>query len=254
MAGVLRSAIVARVRQRANMESALPASDQFVTDSELQGMVNQSAFALYDLMIQAGGGGIPKKEATLTMIVGTSEYDMPVDMYRLVGVRTRASQAPWVVELEAFQDRELPLLLTMANNGYTFPENTRYQMRSKNNSVSAYQNTIEFQPPPRQVFTIVLRYIPLPIFTDPGGADYYIECGDFWDEWIVWDCVVQVLGKMDQDVTAAMAQRNQVETRVRAACTERDAATVDRVVDYQGTLRFFASPRGLWGRGFGWPY
>lgn len=254
MAGVLRSEIVSRVRLRANLESSQASVDQFVTDAELQGMVNDSSRSLYDLMIQAGGGGLPKKEATLTMVVGQSEYDMPADMYRLVGVRTRASQAPWVVELEAFQDRELPGLLTMANSGFTFPENTRYQMKSSNNSVAPYVNTIELQPPPRQVFNVVLRYIPLPIYTDPGGSDYYIECGDFWDEWIVWDCVVKVYSKMDQDPSQPMAQRAQVEARVRSACVERDSATVDRVVDMQGSLRFFSSPRGLWGRGFGWPY
>jgi hypothetical protein len=254
VAGVLRSEIVTRVRLRANMESSAQAVNQFVTDAELEGMVNDSSRSLYDLMIQAGGGGLPKREHTFQTVVGQTDYDMPADIYRLVGVRTRASQAPWVVELEAFQDRELPMLLTTANSGFTFPENTRYQMKSANNSVTAYVNKIELQPAPRQVFQVVLRYIPVPIYTDPGGADYYIECGDFWDEWIVWDCVCKVYSKLDQDPSQPLAQRAQVEARVRAACVERDSATVDRVVDMQGSLRFFSSPRGLWGRGYGWPY
>lgn len=242
MAGVLRSDVITKVRQRANFESSLPAVDQFVTDAELEVMADDSAKHLYDLMISHGGAGLPKENGQITTIVDQSSYDLNARVYRLTSIWVPVSGANAFVELPAFQDRDVARLLSLAaQNNATQPQDYAYQLRTPSNGATAAPPVLDLLPPPQQVFVLGYRYVPTPVVQGPGGAPIYYEVGNGWDEWIIWDCVAQCLGKSEQDPSFAMAQRDRAERRVINMATERDSNEPDRYVDFQGGLRDLAS-------------
>ena len=72
------------VRQRADIVN----STQFYTDEELNSYINQSAFELYDLLIQKYGDNYYVKTPAYDFFTdGTSEfYPLPSDFYKLLGV------------------------------------------------------------------------------------------------------------------------------------------------------------------------
>lgn len=83
MAAVTLAALRAKARERADMVGSL-----FITDTadSLDQWINEGAQKLHDLYVQAYGEDYVEKSAVLTTIAGTSDYALPADFYKLLGV------------------------------------------------------------------------------------------------------------------------------------------------------------------------
>lgn len=88
-----------QVRQRADMQSI--AAQQFVTDTELNGYINQSYTEFYDLLVVACGQEYFLNEAAIITGGGVDIYDLPPDFYRLLGVDAQINSTQSVT-LEPF--------------------------------------------------------------------------------------------------------------------------------------------------------
>ena len=88
------------VRQRADMVNS-----EFVSDAELSGYVNQSLFALYDLLVTTYGEDYFVEEAS-AVTDGGEFVELPRDFYKLLGVDLLVSGAQGRVTLRQFTRME----------------------------------------------------------------------------------------------------------------------------------------------------
>ena len=69
MAAITEAKLVARVRQRADMESNL-----FVSDVEVQTYINAALSELHDILVQTYGQDYYVSSATFNTVAGTASY------------------------------------------------------------------------------------------------------------------------------------------------------------------------------------
>lgn len=136
-------------RQRADF-----VNDDFVTDSELNSIINESLFELFDELVSTYGDDYYATVSSNYTTDGTNDaYALPTDFYKLLGVDLQVSNSPngWV-SLKQFPLIErnrysVPNTVSMAG----FYTNLRYRLRD---------NNIWFTPFPvgGQVYRLI--YIP----------------------------------------------------------------------------------------------
>lgn len=220
------------VRQRADQVNS-----QFVTDLELTSYINQSAFELYDLLVQKFGNdyfvGSPYEFVTEG---GTAMYPLPADFFKLLGVDLLigANDQGWVtLKPFEFADRNrytLPNFQTFV--GYT---NTRYRLQGDN---------LWFTPEPQGGQTIRLWYVPrMPTMAADADA---LEGVSGWTEYVIVDAAIKCMAKEESDPSVLMAQKQGLIQRIEAAAENRNIAQPQRVSDVLGSEM-------LWSPGGGYP-
>ena len=91
-----------RVRERADMENS-----NFISDSELTSIINQSLFELYDLLIGAYDDYFIAEPILFSLAGGeaSSSYPLPADFYKLRGIDFNLDGDRWV-DLGSFNFKE----------------------------------------------------------------------------------------------------------------------------------------------------
>jgi hypothetical protein len=203
-----------RVRQRADMETS-----QFVTDSEINGLINASIAELYDVIAQKYGNDYFAVSTQFTLANGAQSQALPADFYKLLGVDSRLDQNAWqTVNRFEFSERNLrdsQLLRIPAGN----PE-FRYKL---------FGNEIRFDVPMSQSTEIRVWYVPFPVqlVADVDTFDGY----NGWEEYVVVDAAIKCLEKEESDTRDLQLRKQQLETRIESAAGNRDAQNPARIVD-----------------------
>ena len=129
-------------KQRADMED-----EQFITNDEWRRMLNRSYSELYDLIVtSANSEDYFLKSGTITLVSGTSTYDLPTDFYKSRGVDLNTSGSEVPLSRYNFNERNVGGLYATASD-------MRYHIQS---------NSIVFNPKPSSSDTVTIYYIPSP--------------------------------------------------------------------------------------------
>jgi hypothetical protein len=219
------------VRQRADQVNST-----FVSDAELTSYVQQSAFELYDVMVQKYGDAYFVKAPPATITTdGTNEvFALPTDLYKLLGVDLQTNGAPngWLT-LRPFNMAErnrnwrpnaAPIV------GFT---SLRYRLHGTN---------LWLTPLPASGQTLRIWYVPrLATFT--GDTDT-LDGISGWTEYVIVDAAIKCMVKEESDPSALFAQKAALLKRIEEAAGNRDEGAPPTVSDVNG-------PDSA--SGYGWP-
>jgi len=129
-------------QQRADMENS-----QFITSDEWRRMINRSYAELYDLIVtSANSEDYFLKSGTISLVSGTSTYDLPTDFYKSRGVDLNTSGSEVPLRRYNFSERNVGGLYSTASD-------MRYHIQG---------NSIVFNPDPSSSDTVTIYYIASP--------------------------------------------------------------------------------------------
>lgn len=202
------STMVTRCRRRADMENTT-----FVTDAEIQEMVEASLGELIDLLIMYSGdsswmsartSGQDTTAGTETYTVYTNNVDMvEADIYKVLGVEVQF-QGKWR-RLKRWSHWQNSLLEDIS--GWNHENAVRYKFNWQPTMGSEAQ--ISFEPTPQGVHSFRVIYIPYPAdWSDAGFTNFLGYTG--WEEYIICDVAMKMLEKEESDVTH-LARRLQIQ-------------------------------------------
>lgn len=213
--GALRIA----ARQRADMVNS-----QFVIDAEWNSYINQSYFELYDLLVSKYGDNYYVAPPHLITTNGTDYlYNLPTNplLYKLLGVDLAlANTQDSYVTIRPFE--------FIDRNRYAVPNfqsfygltNLRYRLNG---------DKIWFTPIPAAGQTIRLWYIPR--MTELVLDSDVVDGISGWTEYIIVDAAIKAMQKEESDVSALMAQKQMLISRINAMAESRDAGSPAKVSD-----------------------
>ena len=194
----------------------------YIKDDELISYINKSGAELYDLLIGAYGNDYYLKESEFKVQHGVSDYDLPEDFYKLLGV-----------DFQITAQRKLTL------KPYMFNERNRYQEGAYWSAVIGISgpryhlqnNQIKFRPTPDGAYTLVLHYIPC--FADLENDEDVLNGVNGWEEYIILDAAIKMLMKEESDTSALERQRDRILIRINTMAENRDAGQSFKVSDVQ---------------------
>jgi hypothetical protein len=207
------------VRQRCDMVAS-----EFVTDDELDGWINASAYELYDLLVQkfSPGSYYVAPEYTFTADGSSDGYDLPDDLYKLLGVDLQLAADSWVT-VKPFTFAERNRYAYPNVQSATIPANCRYRLMG---------SQLLFTPRPTAGQVFRLWYVPkmtrLSVDTD------VLEGVSGWEEYVVVDVCIKALTKEESDPSVFLAQKAALLQRIESAAENRDAGSPATVADSQG--------------------
>lgn len=215
------------VRQRADMVNST-----FITDSELNGYINNSIAELYDLILQKYGNDYFVSSSNFNLVSGTDSYTLPADFLKLIGVDLALASNDFIT-LKPFMFSERNRYTSTSLRGYYGASFYRYRLRG---------NNIIFNPIPNVTNQITVWYVPRPttLTSDSDTFDGY----NGWEEYVIVDAAIKCLQKEESDVSVLLAQKKALEVRIEEAAGNRDAGFSPRIVDtrrieLEGDREFF---------------
>lgn len=223
-------------KQRADMVNA-----SFVSDAEWNSYIQQSAYELYDLLVQCYGNDYyVATPATITTDGTNDTYSLAADFYKLLGVDLQLTSGQNAyVTLKPFDFVE--------RNRYTLPNtlgllgvlSLQYRMRG---------DKLWFIPLPASGQTV--RYFYIPRLTEFASDSSTLDGISGWTEYVIVDAAIKAKDKEESDVQVLMAQKQGLVQRIQSAAQNRDAGSPAKVADTQGLG--FGPYGGGYGYGGGW--
>ncbi len=217
-----------QARQRADMQNS-----GFVSDSELNVYLNNSAWELSDIVVSRFEDQFIKVDSvtglppTYTISnTATNWFTLPSDFYKLRGVDRQqdSSSDNWfTLRKWNFAERN-----TFVSRGLR----TAYGMISA--SYRVVGNQVQILPQSDSTGTYRLWYVPK--MTDMTALIDLDSTIEMWSEYVVVDAAIKCLMKEESDTSMLMAVKQGLKQRIEAMATNRDAGEPERIADVNGSI------------------
>jgi hypothetical protein len=236
-----------RCRERADRLNS-----NFVTLPELNSMINQSQYELYDILITQSEDYFKAPVAVFYSVGGNQRlYPMPN------GILTFKDDAGNdFVPVPAYKLLGLDLGLNTSNNGwvtvpkYNFMDRNKFFYPNTASTIYGVFNTsyrwmganLELIPVPSSGQPFRIQYIPrLPVLLQ--DTDMTTTSISGWLEYVITDVAIKILQKEESDVMVLAAQKQALIKRIEESSANKDAGRPDTVTDVR--------VNGSWGSGTG---
>lgn len=222
-----------RVRERADMENS-----EFVDDAELEGYINKSADALYDLLVTRFQDYY-LEVAPLSIAAGAGSLSLPTDFYKLLGVDVNVSGQWYSLKPYEWAERN-----TYRNMTGIQPWEVRYHLRGDVNG----NQTLRLLPTPPAPLSGEITYIPTrPQLSEDGeNSANYLQG---WEEWVIVDAAIKCLNKEESDASGLLEEKAGLTARIQDAAENRNPGEVQRVADVTSADTDWVG-RGRWNLGY----
>ncbi len=202
-----------RIRQRTDNEHT---GEDFVTDAELNQLINKSYRELYALLVKAGLHSVPETSYSIP-ITGATSYALPDDFYAIQDVfRTDGA---WRTRLRRHGARTRPNATTVGD---------AYSYRTSGVGTGA---VIELYPTPSAgTYTMYYVAIPAVLALDADLVDGVLG----WEEYIVLDVSIDVLQKEGLKTDELQLRKAQMFTRISEESSLRDLHDSVEIADVRG--------------------
>lgn len=218
MSAITLAQLVTRVQQRADMVNSTFV-DFTTSGGEGETFIQQSAKALYDLVLSSWGEDYYYSSTTFSTVAGTQSYALPSDFYKLLAVDANVPGMTTPTTLQNFNWEERNLYST--STGWThLLAVPRYRLRA---------GYIWFVPVPAGVHSVTLHYVPA--LGTLSGSTVTFDGINGWDEWIVVDAAIKCRTKEESETGDLRASLAEMTARIKAAAPVRDIGKPPRVVD-----------------------
>lgn len=216
---------LAAIRRRVLSRADMPANG-FVPNSELDDFIHDSLDDLHEMLV-GKHEGYAETSATLTLAASTSDYVLPNDFLKLIGVDL------------IFSGSDYTSLRRIAN-----PERNR-DSGSMRDSLRPFRYSlrgrfIRIHPTPAAAYTGRILYAPTftPLRKASDKVPAYVPAGFL--RWAVLDAAIKCLLKEESDTSALERERERIEAKINAAAVNRDSNEPTYIADVRGT-----SPRSV---------
>ncbi len=223
MAAVTLTTLRAKARELADMVGSA-----FVTDvaNSVDGWINEGAQKLHDLLVQAYGEDYVEKSATLTTVNGTTDYALPADFYRLLGV-----ELPFSGQMKSIKRYNRAARNAYANQPVTL---SRFNLPRYKLS----KGVIRLLPAPSSVLVGKIWYSPLLQVTNGSTVTNTLVAAadsiDFpagWERYVIMYAARKMKLKQEDDVAALDRDLAKEEADLQVMISDRDASEPVQAVD-----------------------
>lgn len=202
-----------KARQRADLETS-----QYVTDEELNGLINDSIAELHDLLVGSYGNDYYIETYTFNTVANQADYTLPADFYKLKGVDAKLTASNWF-SLRPFNFNERNRNEDYAW-GFLNGPTVRYRMVGEN---------LRFSPVPDGVIQCRMWYIPL---AEKLVADTdVLKDLNAYSEYVVIDAAIKMRVKEELDTVALDKQKMDMKKRIEDMAQNRDAEQPESISD-----------------------
>ncbi len=226
-------------------------NSNFVTKTEWNTYINQSAFELYDLLVTVFEDYYLAEPAIFTTDGTSTSYNLPNGVlsftdeagnaltakpfYKLQGVDLGlSSQASAWVTIHKFD--------FIARNRYIYPNITSTFMGVFNLRYRVMGNKIQFIPTPSAGQRVKLWYIPR--MTQLLKDSDILEGVSGWIEYVIVDAAIKAMAKEESDTSVLMARKAALIKRIEDTASKRDAGQPDTI---SATRRYGDMSGSGWG-------
>ena len=256
---VIQAALRARIRTLVRQ----PNPNGFISDLEINRLINESAYELYDLLIASRGDAYYSVEWAFNTDPGRRRYLLPANFYRLsaiilsstpgndlggasplgVGERTvtpPSSGAIWCpLPRINYADWAKQENLSGAGGNFFSPpffENTttlKYNLTGRGNAGTNTQVAeIAIFPAPQGVYCINLIYIPtLDLSNDPLTQEPVYDGINGWEDFIVYSVASTIADMQEESNSLFLSKRKSIMQRIQQLAPGKDQASNAKVSD-----------------------
>lgn len=232
-------------------------NSQFVTDSEWNVYINQSAFELYDILttrfedynvappalFQTTGNSdqYALPDGITPFIDSSGSPIVPPPFYKLLGIDMGLALGDnaWVT-LHKFN--------FISRNRFVYPNLTSTYLGVFNLRYRVMGNNILFIPAPSGAQFLRIWYVPR--MTQLLKDTDILDGVSGWTEYVVIDAAIKALQKEESDVSVLMVQKQAILDRIETTASNRDAGMPDTI----SNTRSFGESWGQGGPGFDGSY
>lgn len=228
MAAVTLTQLRAKARELADMTGSL-----FITDTadSLDQWINEGAQKLHDLYVQAYGEDYVEKSATLTTVAGTTDYALPTDFFKLLGVELPING----------KQRSLKLYTRAERNGISDQVSALSQLSLPRYKLS--KGVIRLLPAPGSVLVGKFWYSPLlqVIKADFSVINLLVDATDTInfengaERFVIMYAARKAKLKQEDDVTLISKDLAKEEADLQVLIEERNASEPKSAVDIEAT-------------------
>jgi hypothetical protein len=205
-----RSVSLTEVREEIRLRYDLPSftSTTFITTTAVNSFINQSLQAYYAILLECFGDNYFAESSTITTNDGVALSSVPSRFTKLLSLHwlRGTNDAVKLFPASAFE-MGLYSLGAVSWNDYA----PRYRL-----SGAAF----EWFPIPNAAYSVRCDYMGLPANLS-ADADFF-DGGNGWEEWVVLDVCRKIAGKEEKDPSTWLAERADVEQRIRKQAPDRD--------------------------------
>lgn len=206
---VTLAALTTAAQRRAGLVGAAS-----VDATALANMVQQSATACYDLILEAFGEDYFMKSSSITTSAGTATVALPADFYRLLMLFY-----PTTGDVNGLEPIPYPEF-DPSTAAWSSSSPPRYHLEADN---------VRFSPCPNAVYTVGIFYVPImPAIVD-GASPVPFAGINGWEEYVVWDVAGKLREEDESDSSRAFAERDLAAERIRRMAPRRDKVHPHRV-------------------------
>lgn len=201
-------------------------NSNFVTVPEWNVYINQSAFELYDLLVDTYEDYYVKAPLLQATDGSTQQYTLPTDFYKLMGVDLgiASNNNAWVTLRKFdFIDR----------NRYVSPQLTSSYLGVFDLRYRLVGNTLMLIPTPSAGQYLRIWYVPR--MTELLADTDQLDAISGWTEYVVIDAAIKALQKEESDVSVLAAQKMAIIKRIEESAMNRDAGAPDTISDTRRT-------------------
>lgn len=211
-----------RSRERADMVNST-----FVSDTELNGYINYSYKALYDLLVEANED-YNLTSTTLAITTGNS-VSLPADFYKLRGVDdlSYGTTSPRTCRKFNWNERNRfqPEILSSADRLYEYSE-VQYRIVG---------NTLFIEPEESAIRSYKLWYIPTLVTLSADGD--VADGVQGWLEYVIVDAAIKCLVKEESDIRPLTGIKAEIQERITRMRHNRDQAMPEKIARTRGKER-----------------
>lgn len=210
----------------------------FVTTTEWNSYIIQSAFELYDLLVVAyqdyylappamfltngQNNAYPLPDGVLPFLQPDGTTFTPKPLYKINGVDVGLSNnnnAWFTLQKFNWNDR----------NNFVYPQLNSTILGVFNMSYRLMGNNIEFIPVPSANQFVRLWYIPR--MQQPLSDNDILDGISGWTEYVIIDAAIKAMQKEESDVTTLAVQKAAIIQRIEDASANRDAGSADTITN-----------------------
>lgn len=212
MAAVSLTTLRSLVRERADMVGST-----FIADSAtgLDRWINEAGQCLHGYLVDALGDEYVESSSSLTLVAGTSDYNLPSDFYKLYEVDLTLSGT--LRTLTRYNRAERNMLTTRIASWQEVPQ---YMLAG---------SKIRILPTPQAAASGTIRYAPA--FTTLSSGSDTCNFPNGWEKYIVVSAAIQALMKEESDVRDLRVELQDFEGKLRAMKEDRDLQFPMQAVD-----------------------
>lgn len=228
----LRSRIRTAVRQ--------PNTNGFISDSEINEIITEGVYELYDLLIEARGSAYYITDVGFNTVAGTMEYSLPQRFYRLVSIMVcdvpgasggtvRASSRHWV-EIPRMNQADTAKLLNWDSGRHVDMQYILSGRQQEGLSLPIAQ--IRFLPIPTGAWNVWVSYLPtLDTSNDPITSAPLYDGINGWESYVVAHACAHIAAMQEESPAFWAAKKAEIKQRISKLAPGRDQARPAQVAD-----------------------